>query len=148
MIEDFLHLSPVSTPLVVHLELQISPRVFEKNWKGPNGLLRGLGGNWFMKKARSQKSRDTVPLTWHFSFLSLSTTDAGRVGLLSVVGMVCGAVVSLLVVGVAAYLRSSSASSASLRLPGSAARRKGETPQVNSNGHYHHGNHRPIIHFF
>ncbi len=50
--------------------------------------------------------------------------------------------------GVAAYLRSSSASSASLRLPGSAARRKGETPQVNSNGHYHHGNHRPIIHFF
>jgi hypothetical protein len=62
--------------------------------------------------------------------------------------MVCGVVVSLLVVGVAAYLRSSSASSASLRLPGSAARRKGETPQVNSNGHYHHGNHRPIIHFF
>jgi hypothetical protein len=96
---------------------------------------------------KNQKSK----ISWHCPFnlsFQLSFTDAGRLGLLSVVGMVCGAVVSLLVVGVAAYLRSSSASSASLRLPGSAARRKGETPQVNSNGHYHHGNHRPIIHFF
>ncbi len=36
MIEDFYHLLPVSTSPVVHLELQISPRIFEKIWKGPN----------------------------------------------------------------------------------------------------------------
>jgi hypothetical protein len=30
MIEDFFHLPPVSTSLVVHLELQISPEIFEK----------------------------------------------------------------------------------------------------------------------
>jgi hypothetical protein len=29
-IEDFLHLPPVSTTLVVHLELRISPQIFEK----------------------------------------------------------------------------------------------------------------------
>jgi hypothetical protein len=43
LIEDFFHLPPVSTTLVVHLELQISPRSFEKNRNGPNGVLRGLG---------------------------------------------------------------------------------------------------------
>jgi hypothetical protein len=31
----------VSTTLVVHLELRISPRIFEKN--GSDGILRGLG---------------------------------------------------------------------------------------------------------
>jgi hypothetical protein len=43
LIEDFSHLPPVSTTPVVHLELRISPRIFEKNRNGPNGILRGLG---------------------------------------------------------------------------------------------------------
>jgi hypothetical protein len=63
MIEDFLHLPPESTTPVVHLELQISPPIFEKIRNGPNGILRGLGGKLIQeKKNRSQKSRDTVPL--------------------------------------------------------------------------------------
>jgi hypothetical protein len=43
MIEDFLHLPPVSTTPVANLELQISPRIFGKIRNGPNGMLRGLG---------------------------------------------------------------------------------------------------------
>jgi hypothetical protein len=35
LIEDFFPLPPVSTTPVVHLELQISPRMFEKNSKRP-----------------------------------------------------------------------------------------------------------------
>jgi hypothetical protein len=31
--------------LVVHLELRISPRNFEKIRNGPNGIFRGLGEN-------------------------------------------------------------------------------------------------------
>jgi hypothetical protein len=27
----------------MHLELRISPQIFEKNENGPNGILRGLG---------------------------------------------------------------------------------------------------------
>jgi hypothetical protein len=42
-IEDFFHLPPVSTTPVVHLELQISPRIFEKIQNGPNSIFRGLG---------------------------------------------------------------------------------------------------------
>ncbi len=34
---------PVSTTPVLHLELRISPRIFEKIRNGPNGLIRGLG---------------------------------------------------------------------------------------------------------
>ncbi len=63
LIEDFSHLPPVSTTPVVNLELRISPRIFEKNRNGPNGILWGWGGNWLMKKTRSEKSRDTVPLS-------------------------------------------------------------------------------------
>jgi hypothetical protein len=44
LIEDFFHLPPVSTTPVVHLELQISPRIFEKKIRNdPNGILRGRG---------------------------------------------------------------------------------------------------------
>ncbi len=43
LIEDFLHLPPVSTTPVVHLELRISPRIIEKIQNGFNGVLRGLG---------------------------------------------------------------------------------------------------------
>ncbi len=62
LIEDFFHLPPVSTTLVVHLELRISPRIFGKNRNGPNGILRALGETDSWKKTRSWKSRDTVPL--------------------------------------------------------------------------------------
>ncbi len=64
MIGDFFNLPPVSTTPtpVVHLELRISPANFQKNSKQPYWWTQGLGGNWFMKKTRSRKSRDTVPL--------------------------------------------------------------------------------------
>ncbi len=65
LIEDFFHLPPVSTTLVVNLELRISPRIFEKIRKSLYGILLGLGGNLFMKKTRSKKSHDTVPLKTH-----------------------------------------------------------------------------------
>jgi hypothetical protein len=63
MIEDFVHLPPMSTTPVVHIELRISPRIFEKIRNGPKGYTQGLGGNRFMKKTRSRKSRGTVPLS-------------------------------------------------------------------------------------
>jgi hypothetical protein len=50
MIEDFFHLLLVSTTPVVHLELRISSRIFEKNQNGPSGTLRGLGETDSCKK--------------------------------------------------------------------------------------------------
>ncbi len=42
---------------------------FRKNLKRPRWRTQGLGGNWFMKKTSSRKSRGTVPLNplkiWH-----------------------------------------------------------------------------------
>ncbi len=35
---------------------------FQKNSQRSKWNTLGLGGNWFMKKTRSKKSRDTVPL--------------------------------------------------------------------------------------
>ncbi len=66
MIEDFLHLPPVSLTPVANLKLLISPRLFEKIRNDPNGILRGLGETDSRKKTRSRKSRDTVPLTNFF----------------------------------------------------------------------------------
>ncbi len=43
MIEDFFYLPPVSMTPVVHLDLRISLRIFEKIRNGPNSILRGLG---------------------------------------------------------------------------------------------------------
>ncbi len=51
LIEDFFHL-PWAT---------ISAN-FRKNSKRPLWYTQGLGGNWFMKKTRSRKSRSSVPL--------------------------------------------------------------------------------------
>jgi hypothetical protein len=45
MIEDFLHLPPVSTTPVANLELRISPRIFEKIRNGHNGITQGIEGN-------------------------------------------------------------------------------------------------------
>jgi hypothetical protein len=50
LIEDFFHLPPVSTTLVVHLELRISPRISERICYGPYGILRGLGETDLRKK--------------------------------------------------------------------------------------------------
>ncbi len=44
------HLPPVSATPLVHLELRISPRIFEKIRKGPIGILRGLGETDWWKK--------------------------------------------------------------------------------------------------
>jgi hypothetical protein len=62
MIEDFLHLPPVSTTPVANLELQISPRIFEKMRKALI-VHSGAWGKLIHVKTRSRKSRDTVPLT-------------------------------------------------------------------------------------
>jgi hypothetical protein len=37
------NLPPVSTTTVVHLDLRISPRIFEKIRNDPNVIIRGLG---------------------------------------------------------------------------------------------------------
>jgi hypothetical protein len=45
-----------------HLELRISPRIFEEIRNGPICILRGLRETDSWKKTKSQKSRGTVPL--------------------------------------------------------------------------------------
>jgi hypothetical protein len=49
LIEDFFHLPPVSTTPVVHLELRLSPQIFEKI-KTALMVYSGLRGNRFIKK--------------------------------------------------------------------------------------------------
>jgi hypothetical protein len=41
LIEDFFHLPPVSLTPVVHLEVRISMRIYEKFETAPNGIIRG-----------------------------------------------------------------------------------------------------------
>ncbi len=60
MIEDFLHLPPVSLTPVANLELRISPRIFEKIRNDPNGILRGLGETDSWKK---QEVKNPVTLS-------------------------------------------------------------------------------------
>jgi hypothetical protein len=50
LIEDFFHLPPVSMTPVVHLELSISLRIFEKIQNDSNGIFRGLGETDSCKK--------------------------------------------------------------------------------------------------
>jgi hypothetical protein len=61
LIEDFFHLPPVSTALVVHLELRISPQIFEK-FETTLMVYSRAWGKLIHKKTWSQKSRGTVPL--------------------------------------------------------------------------------------
>jgi len=75
LMQDFSHLPPVSTTPVVNLELRISPRIFEKFRSGPNGILWGWGETDWCKKTRSEKSRDTVPLSWFFDSLKGEFVD-------------------------------------------------------------------------
>ncbi len=65
LVKDFFHL---------HLEPRISPRIFQKIWNGRNGIMETV-----MKKTRSQKSRDTVPLIfilWVVTLFSKSVLPA------------------------------------------------------------------------
>ncbi len=52
----------VSLIRMVHLDLRISPRIFENIWNGLNWILWGWGKTDPWKKTRRKKSRDTVPL--------------------------------------------------------------------------------------
>jgi hypothetical protein len=55
-------LIPVANlPPVAHLDLRISPQIFEKIQNGPNGILWARG-KLIHEKTRSKKSCDTVPL--------------------------------------------------------------------------------------
>ncbi len=60
LIEDFFHLSPVSLTPVANLELRISPRIFEKIWNGPNGIIRGLGDTDSWRKKPEAKNLMTL----------------------------------------------------------------------------------------
>ncbi len=77
LIEDFFHLPPVSLTPVANLDLRISQRIFEKI---RNGLLEypGAGGNWFMKRTRSKKSRDTVPVDTSGKFAAGVVDNGGN----------------------------------------------------------------------
>ncbi len=61
MIEDFLHLPPVSLTPVANIEFRISPQIFEKIRNDPNGILRGLGET---DNEKNQKSK----ISWHCPF--------------------------------------------------------------------------------
>ncbi len=67
LIKVFFHLPPPeSTTPVMHLELQISPWIFEKIWNCPIGILRGLGKLIYEKNLIS-KSCVTAPLRLLYS---------------------------------------------------------------------------------
>ncbi len=61
LFQAFFHLPPVSTTQVVHLELRISSRIFDKIRNGPKWYSHGHGGNWFMKNLESK-------ISWHCPF--------------------------------------------------------------------------------
>jgi hypothetical protein len=54
MIDDFFHLSPVSVTPVVHLELRISSRIFEKFWNSLKVYL-GVWGKLIHEKNQKLK---------------------------------------------------------------------------------------------
>ncbi len=61
LIQDFFHLPPVSLTPVENLELQISPRIFEKFRNGLNGILWGWGET---EHEKNQKQK----ISWHCPF--------------------------------------------------------------------------------
>ncbi len=59
------NLPPVSLIPMVHLDLQISPRIFEKTRNKPNAIFKGLRGRWFHEKkpeAKNLVTLSTVPV--------------------------------------------------------------------------------------
>jgi hypothetical protein len=55
LIEDFFDLPQVSTTLVVHLKLQISPRIFKKNFETVLVGYSGAGGKVIHEKNLNSK---------------------------------------------------------------------------------------------
>ncbi len=55
---------------VVHLDLQISPRIFEKIWNGHNGILWGWGEIDSWKKP---EAKNLVTMSLQTPFLKIST---------------------------------------------------------------------------
>ncbi len=64
-------LPPVSLIPVVHLDLQISPRIYEKFWNGPNGILWGWGktDSWKKPEAKNLVTLSLSALLEYFAFL-------------------------------------------------------------------------------
>jgi hypothetical protein len=71
--EDFSHLPPVSATPVVHLELRISPQIFEKIRNGSIGILGAWGKLIHEKKQKSK-------ISWHCPFKLVTTYNRGKVG--------------------------------------------------------------------
>ncbi len=70
---NFFHLPLVSMTLVVHLELQISPRIFDKKFETTL-----MAKKLIHEKTWSRKSRGTVTLkNWKLHLLSLHTVAIG-----------------------------------------------------------------------
>ncbi len=76
--EDFFHLPPVSLTPVANLELQISPRIFEKIWNGPNDTIRGLGetDSWKKPEAKNFVTLSREPYTTKKVWKVLGQTHA------------------------------------------------------------------------
>jgi hypothetical protein len=69
---------PVSLTPVVHLDLQISPRIFDKIWNNPNVISRGLreDDSW---KNPNKKSRGNVPLNIFLVINGIASLYAGSI---------------------------------------------------------------------
>ncbi len=78
LIEDFFHLPLVSTTLVVHLELRISPQIFEKIWNGRNGVIVASGKMIHLENLKPKISWH-CPLNMMASCTSLYAREERRV---------------------------------------------------------------------
>ncbi len=66
--QNFSLLSPVSLTPLINIRSRISPRIFEKIWYGPNGILRGPGNTDSWRKTWCWKFRVRLPLTYFSSW--------------------------------------------------------------------------------
>ncbi len=69
------NLPPVSLIPVVHLDLRISPQIFEKFRNDLNVIIRGLGEGDSCKKTWNKKSCETVPLNRRFTVTAVMITS-------------------------------------------------------------------------
>ncbi len=84
---------PVLLILVVHLDLRIYPRIFEKIWNGLNEILWGWGETDSWKKPEAKKSRYTVPLM--FEAIIASNPNKNLVTLSFIERLVYGLTISI-----------------------------------------------------
>ncbi len=70
MIEDFLHLPPVSLTPVANLDLWMSPRIFEKKFETTLMVYSGAWGKLIHEK--NQKSK----ISWHCPFKQTYSTKS------------------------------------------------------------------------